>query len=111
MTLAFADKIDAVGLAIESTSLSPFHGLPITCHSHVCAFPSDGPGCRTLEDCPDPKQLFYFTDIKVARKRTLFYREADAVGVYNAEGKIVEVDDLPEVLFPGSAVIANVFLN
>jgi len=66
---------------------------------------------RTLLDCPDPKQLYHFHELKVARKQSLLYREADAVAVYNADGAVVEVDDLPQTLYAGCAVVANVVLN
>lgn len=61
--------------------------------------------------CPDPRQLYLYTDLKVACKMSLVYREAEAVGVYDAKGKPVNVDDLPETLYAGSAVIADVSLN
>lgn len=68
-------------------------------------------GRRTLAGCPDPKSLYYYSELKLARKASLYYREGDAVSVYNAAGGIVHVDELPETLYPGSAAVANVVLN
>ena len=68
-------------------------------------------GRRTLVVCPDPKLLYHHADIKLERKMSIFYREAQDVCVYNTQGSLVDVDELPETLYPGSAVVANVVLN
>jgi len=66
---------------------------------------------RTLIDCPDPRLFFDQADIKVAQKLSTIYREADAVQVFNDEGGLIKVDDLPESVYPGCAVLGSISLN
>jgi hypothetical protein len=64
-----------------------------------------------LIDCPDPRLFFDQADIKVAKKLSTVYREADAVQVFNDQGDLIEVDDLPESVYAGCAVVGSISLN
>ena len=98
------DKVEAA--KAKNTSMPA--GLFCVFHSSPTSFPD---GRHTLAGCPDPKSLYYYSELKLARKASLYYREGDAVSVYNAAGGIVHVDELPETLYPRSAAVVNVVLN
>jgi hypothetical protein len=66
---------------------------------------------RTLADCPDPRKLFYYHELKLSRKLSLIYRDAESVAVYDGKGLIVDVDQLPQTVHAGCAVLANIVLN
>jgi hypothetical protein len=68
-------------------------------------------GRRALAVYPNPKLLYRRVDIKLQRKMSIFYREAQDVCVYNAQGSLADVDELPETLYPGSAAVAAAVAN
>jgi hypothetical protein len=62
-------------------------------------------------DCPDPNDLYNTLDMKPWKKKSIVYREAGSVHVYERNGALVPVDELQTALVPGNAIVANVSLN
>ena len=68
-------------------------------------------GHLTLVVCSDPKLLYHHADIKLECKMSIFYCKVQDVCVYNMQGSLIDVDELPETLYPRCTMVANVVLN